>query len=582
MASRKVSVEKTPEIINPVPPIEVKVTPPFLITHKLYPGIAAGVLLVVILSIVSVRMKNGPIGIAPTPFLRPSLSPTRIVSTPIRPTISYLSPTPVVPRRQTLVTLGDLTWLSKPVEIDPPDIYISDPSYSTKAYHIANIAGGGRLLNMTVHIYGMMDYDDLARVIETSAKKYIVVKPLENWDSFDAFFLSSVDYTTQSIPGLETPSTITVGNNVYSRENYATPGITFSSLSDPKRITTTTYGDLYQVRNKLLSLKDLYSRQIYLLLKDGTAVRYELDTNLFSDDKSPFVKWSDGRSESSHYEELRTGGCGFGVSGTAIIVDNSPLLGGLKPVGKTFLGDTVYQLTDPNNDFVKFLYKDSYSGTRGNPVGIKEFASQPNHFLWKDKLGDWQFYINQEFATMAECAKPVIYLYPPSKQPVSVQVGAIIRQSDPVYPASGWQVVADPSGKIFYQDKTYPYLFWDGLGLGIYPDLSGVGTVVQKSQVEDTLRQHLSQQGLNNQESQDFLDFWLPLMPDTPYVRLTWLTLSQMNTLAPLKVSPTPDTTIRVFLDYEGLDNFVNLIPQKFAQPIRKGFTLVEWGGLKK
>jgi len=54
----------------------------------------------------------------------------------------------------------------------------------------------------------------------------------------------------------------------------------------------------------------------------------------------------------------------------------------------------------------------------------------------------------------------------------------------------------------------------------------------------------------------------------------------EMNNLAPLTVSPKPDTMIRVFLDFEGLDQPVNLIPQKLFAPQRKGFTLIEWGGL--
>lgn len=69
-------------------------------------------------------------------------------------------------------------------------------------------------------------------------------------------------------------------------------------------------------------------------------------------------------------------------------------------------------------------------------------------------------------------------------------------------------------------------------------------------------------------------------MPDKPYVRITWLGTNDMNALARIDVTPKPDSMIRVFMDYEGLNNMQTLTPQKFVPIERKGFTLVEWGGL--
>jgi len=86
--------------------------------------------------------------------------------------------------------------------------------------------------------------------------------------------------------------------------------------------------------------------------------------------------------------------------------------------------------------------------------------------------------------------------------------------------------------------------------------------------------------GLNEKEMADFLEFWLPKMPNTPYVRLTWFGNKLMDRLAPIFVMPKPETIIRVFLDFEGLGSKINLPPQKLSSPARKGFTVVEWGGL--
>ena len=48
---------------------------------------------------------------------------------------------------------------------------------------------------------------------------------------------------------------------------------------------------------------------------------------------------------------------------------------------------------------------------------------------------------------------------------------------------------------------------------------------------------------------------------------------------AKLKVSPAPDTIIRVFMAWQGVDSFVDMMPQELTAPAREGFTVVEWGG---
>ncbi|MBR3180583.1 hypothetical protein IKF63_00695 [Candidatus Saccharibacteria bacterium] len=47
----------------------------------------------------------------------------------------------------------------------------------------------------------------------------------------------------------------------------------------------------------------------------------------------------------------------------------------------------------------------------------------------------------------------------------------------------------------------------------------------------------------------------------------------------PLEVNPKPDTTIRVLMAYQGLDEPESVTEQKLTQARREGYTLVEWGG---
>ena len=110
--------------------------------------------------------------------------------------------------------------------------------------------------------------------------------------------------------------------------------------------------------------------------------------------------------------------------------------------------------------------------------------------------------------------------------------------------------------------------------------MTNYGFVVAQKDLISVLNSQLRDLGLNAKESADFMEFWTDKLPTTPYVRLTWLGPAQMNQLAPLSVSPKPDTSIRIFLDFAGLDKPIKLIPQKLSAQPRRGFTLVEWGGL--
>lgn len=47
----------------------------------------------------------------------------------------------------------------------------------------------------------------------------------------------------------------------------------------------------------------------------------------------------------------------------------------------------------------------------------------------------------------------------------------------------------------------------------------------------------------------------------------------------PLKITPKPDTVIRVMMQFKGVNNYKEIDEQKLYKVERKGFTVVEWGG---
>jgi len=252
----------------------------------------------------------------------------------------------------------------------------------------------------------------------------------------------------------------------------------------------------------------------------------------------------------------------------------------LTKIGTTDAGRAVYEVTDKNASLYVKGYKEYQEAYATDAVSFDEYVKQHGLMVIQNSAGELLVYIRGQYAMVGGCAKPVIYLYPTATAAVSVRVGAKVTQSDPSYPANGWiNVVAQPNGTLSYEGRQYGSLFWEGTGSGSYPSIVS-GVVVKHSEAIKTIREQLAQQGLNVQEIADFMAFWTDKIPASPYVRLTWLTTEQMNDLAPLTITPKPNTLIRVFLDMGGLDKPILLPLQQLSPVKRLGFTVVEWGGL--
>jgi hypothetical protein len=324
-------------------------------------------------------------------------------------------------------------------------------------------------------------------------------------------------------------------------------------------------------------------KEIYGVFKQLFSAPYVPDDELPSTDGKLSISWTSGEKNSSIYF---SGGQGCGSRGYVIAKNVSKA--NLTSVGKTPSGQTIYQL--PVNDpLVQELYtKDYDKGSSLDNASLKNFTPQQfndkhSYFLALNGLGEYVVFQRDDLFIRGGCAKPVIYLYPQTATKVSVSVGAQVTKSEPDYGSAGWQnVTAHPDGSLNYKGINYTSLFWEGYGNGVYPNIN-YGSIVKSSDASSTIKYQLAQQGLNQKEIKDFMDFWGPkLNTGKPYVRISWLNTGQMNQLAPLDINPRPATTIRVFLDFEGLDKPYSLQPQKLSSIQRTGFTVVEWGGLMR
>ncbi len=186
----------------------------------------------------------------------------------------------------------------------------------------------------------------------------------------------------------------------------------------------------------------------------------------------------------------------------------------------------------------------------------------------------------------AERAKPVIYLYPTKKQNVKVTVSPKggVTESIPEM-GSGWNVTAYPDGKIVDRKskQEYPYLFWESDDGEVKVNTDS-GFVVSTENLESFFKEKLAFLGLNEKEIADFNEYWIPELTSggKPYVFISFYSQERIDAEAPLKVSPKPDTVIRVYFEHILLDEPIEVQEQvlvKGAQ--RKGFTVTEWGGLR-
>ena len=177
--------------------------------------------------------------------------------------------------------------------------------------------------------------------------------------------------------------------------------------------------------------------------------------------------------------------------------------------------------------------------------------------------------------------KPVIYLYPQRPTDVSVKLTAKNAEISTTYPAygDGWNVTAYPDGKLVNKADggNYHYLFWDSVNDRAHYDMSQ-GFVVKGEDTEKFLREKLEILGLNEDERNEFIVYWLPRMEHNKYNQIAFQSEAYTDNYK-LDISPKPDSLLRVFMTYRPLEEKIDIPEQKLSGFERKGFAAVEWGG---
>ena len=178
--------------------------------------------------------------------------------------------------------------------------------------------------------------------------------------------------------------------------------------------------------------------------------------------------------------------------------------------------------------------------------------------------------------------KPIIYLYPQETTELTLKLGnqEKITCSYPKYKEQ-WKVIAEPDGTltdIETQRKLYA-LYWEGIDM-LKPEMTE-GFIVKGEDTIAFLEEKLEILGLNEREAEEFIIYWLPKMQNNKYNYIRFATTEEIDEYMPLEFSEQPDSIIRVLMQYKALVGYTEVKEQKLEKIERKGFTVVEWGGME-
>jgi hypothetical protein len=323
-------------------------------------------------------------------------------------------------------------------------------------------------------------------------------------------------------------------------------------------------------------------------LAGGLMLSLHYKPDFIWDDRVPKIGWLDGTNNESPYRTDGLSSCGGG--GPETMSTKIPEEG-LLLAGYTINQEPVYKVTDPNQYVITRLftegdtrnyyeYNTATKKTETGQITKSDFIDEGGVIIYVDEFGFQHVLTHTKYGPQAECAKPVVYLYPEETTDVRVELDALVTVSEPEY-GSGWDVTANPDGVLSMNGAEFESLFWDGYGNGEYPEITQ-GFVVPTEDATSLMEEHLQTMGFNKKEISDFVEFWEPYMPNEPYTRFSWIGTIGMENLAKLTISPEPDTLIRAFVDFEGIDEEIEIEPQTIPSYERIGFVATEWGGLLK
>jgi len=145
----------------------------------------------------------------------------------------------------------------------------------------------------------------------------------------------------------------------------------------------------------------------------------------------------------------------------------------------------------------------------------------------------------------------------------------------------GWNVIASPDGTLIdnQSKKELNYLFYEAKRELPYDLLPNKCFCIKGEECFKFLEDALVILGLNFKEINDFIIYWLPSLERNKFNLIRFLQ-NEFTSEIDVNVEPKPDTFIRIFMIFKGIDTPIETHPDPLISVERKGFVLVEWGGM--
>ncbi len=265
-----------------------------------------------------------------------------------------------------------------------------------------------------------------------------------------------------------------------------------------------------------------------------------------------------------------------------VYVNNSPLQG----VRVSSVDHKQYAITNEKGEY-RFLIKSSDTSLYAHQVNCEEIIIYKYDFKSQHAV-EIDFYMFKRYIEPRPVRKPVIYLYPEKEQDISIILNPKGNLTF-TYPQlkESWTVNASPNGELSYNNRIYPYLFWEAEqdNLTFTTNENGMlpGFLTTTDTIVEFLEDKLTQIGLNNKEQADFITFWAPQMINKKQLFIQFLIDDEYEqNISSMNITPKPTSTKRVYMLYQEIgveDDFTPYIEQLLPSFTRKGYTMIEWGG---
>ena len=267
--------------------------------------------------------------------------------------------------------------------------------------------------------------------------------------------------------------------------------------------------------------------------------------------------------------------------------------------GKTIVDVEIYQdkkvMDSPNK---KLTYEEMFACYGGRAVEDPHLTipAQSNSPDQEQLQLQWIYLTSSNY--WAVHCKPAVYLYPPKKTLVNVKVhpAGFLSYVDPQYDKdTGWNVLADPSGKLQMmnnKDKIYDYLYFESKIRDEVIKKPSKGWIIESgkgewfSPLEQKFKDILPKLGLNQVQTRDFIEYWKKALPYSPYYFVGVINQSNVDEIERLEITPQPDSINRVRIYFEQLDQEKTveapLLVNTIFEVSDTEFKVVEWGGMVK